>query len=108
MTAAGAGKEFARMSRVERLGVQGKLDLSEVGNPSHARASRGEGDTNSSDDSGDDEEEGSSKPENKEEKEKKKLRGRNKTVKRFLRKQRKNVVDPAVVRVVCELLGWTR
>ena len=53
MTAAGAGKEFARMSRVERLGVQGKLDLSEVGNLSRARASRGEGDTDSSNDSGD-------------------------------------------------------
>lgn len=33
----------------------------------------------------------------KEEKEKKRMRGKNKSMKRYLRKQRKNVIDPATV-----------
>lgn len=32
-----------------------------------------------------------------EEKQKKKMRGKNKSMKRYLRKQRKNVIDPATV-----------
>lgn len=34
-----------------------------------------------------------------EEKEKKRMRGKNKSMKRYLRKQRKNVIDPATVRI---------
>jgi len=35
---------------------------------------------------------------NREEREKRKMRGKGKSLKRYLRKQRKNVIDPAAVR----------
>ena len=38
------------------------------------------------------------KQKHREEKEKKKMRGKNKSLKRYLRKKRKNVIDPAMVR----------
>lgn len=49
---------------------------------------------------GEDEGEGSKEKKEKlrEEKEKKRMRGKNKSMKRYLRKQRKNVIDPATVR----------
>src|SRR5690606_19660049 len=50
MTAAGATKEFARMSRVEKLGVQGRLDLGEV--------RRGDGSDSEGDSSSDEDEDG--------------------------------------------------
>lgn len=38
------------------------------------------------------------KQKHREEKEKKKMRGKNKSLKRYLRKKRKNVIDPSTVR----------
>lgn len=76
---------FARLPRHERLKVQGKADQTE--------------DLSDEDeDSGDND---ATKAEKREEKEKKKMRGRGKALKRYLRKQRKNVIDP---RAVCYLL----
>ena len=97
------------MSRVEKLGVQGRLDLGEVrdadgrnGNKA-ARVMSGDSDSEASssdeDDEGSEEGDGEGKGANtKEEREKKRLRGRNKALKRYLRKQRKNVIDPKAVR----------
>ena len=48
-------------------------------------------------DDDDDEDDGAQKKVTKEEKEKKKMRGKNKALKRYLRKQRKNVIDPRAV-----------
>jgi U3 small nucleolar RNA-associated protein 7 len=88
------------MKRVERLGVQGKLDV-----VTRSAASDASDVSNSDDDDedvkmngpeGDDTEEGHTK---KGEKEKKKLRGRNKSLKQYLRKQCKNIVDPQVLAV---------
>ncbi|KAK7689426.1 hypothetical protein QCA50_007218 [Cerrena zonata] len=73
---------FARLPRYERLRVQGKADETEE----LSAEDDGEG-------------EGEEKSERREEKEKKKMRGRNKTLKRYLRKQRKNVIDPKAVAV---------
>ncbi|TEB22428.1 hypothetical protein FA13DRAFT_1766474 [Coprinellus micaceus] len=74
---------FARMKRVERLAVQGKLDTTGME----------DGDSDNEDvemrDVDDDWAE----------KEKRKMRGKNKSLKRYLRKQRKNVVDPQVLAV---------
>lgn len=89
---------FARLPRLERLRVQGKADETEEGDEQEAE----------------DGEEGTKKPTS-QEKEKKKMRGKNKSMKRsvphilisfahaqscvrFLRKQRKNVIDPRAVR----------
>jgi U3 small nucleolar RNA-associated protein 7 len=92
----GVDLPFARMKRVERLGVQGKLD---VVTPQSAASDASDDDEdvkmNGPEDDADTEE-GHTK---KGEKEKKKLRGRNKSLKRYLRKQRKNVVDPQVLAV---------
>ncbi|TFK19018.1 WD repeat-containing protein 46 [Coprinopsis marcescibilis] len=103
MTAA-ADKEYSRMSRVEKLGVQGKLDLGEVrdddrlaGNKA-ARIKSGDSDSDASS-SSDEDDDASDGGNTKEDKEKKRLRGRNKALKRYLRKQRKNVVDPAVIAI---------
>ncbi|OCH89161.1 BING4CT-domain-containing protein [Obba rivulosa] len=76
---------FARLPRHERLRVSGKADETEEGD---ARAASGG-------------EEGA--PQTKEEKEKRKMRGKNKSLKRYLRKQRKNVVDPRAVAVRAKL-----
>lgn len=70
---------FARLPRQHRLKLQGRADETE-------EVSEGE-----------DGEEG--KAARKEEKEKKKMRGKNKAMKRYLRKQRKNVIDPKAVRI---------
>lgn len=72
---------FARLPRHERLKVQGKADQTEE----------------ISDE--DDDEGGETKSDKQEEKEKKKMRGRGKALKRYLRKQRKNVIDPRAVRL---------
>jgi hypothetical protein len=71
---------YARLSRLERLRVSGKIDETEE---------------HSGDDG--DEAEGDAKKATKEEREKRKMRGKGKSLKRYLRKQRKNVVDPAAV-----------
>ena len=81
---------FARMSRMERLRVAGKMDLSEVVGSDDEGAGGEEG--------GDGHKEGERRKESKEEREKRKMRGKGKSLKRYLRKQRKNVVDPAAVR----------
>ncbi|KAJ3725045.1 BING4CT-domain-containing protein [Lentinula guzmanii] len=76
---------FARLPRAERLRVSGKADLTEEG-----VSDADPGDASDS-----------TKPQvvNKEEKEKKKMRGKGKSLKRYLRKQRKNVIDPAAVAI---------
>ena len=71
---------FARLPRQHRLKLQGRADETEE--VSEEGEDGGEG------------EEG--KAERKEE-EKKRMRGRNKAIKRYLRKQRKNVIDPKAV-----------
>ncbi|GBE84537.1 Probable U3 small nucleolar RNA-associated protein [Sparassis crispa] len=77
---------FARLPRLERLRVQGKADETEANDH----------------DSDDAEAEGAPKPK-REEKEKKKMRGKNKSLKRYLRKQRKNVIDPRAIAVRAKL-----
>ncbi|KAJ6466966.1 BING4CT-domain-containing protein [Mycena sanguinolenta] len=74
---------FARLPRLERLRVQGKADESEVVDP---------------DDSAPD-----GRKLTKEEKERKKMRGKGKSLKRYLRKQRKNVIDPRAVAIRAKL-----
>ncbi|KAF5346513.1 hypothetical protein D9756_010054 [Leucocoprinus leucothites] len=82
---------FARLPRFDRLRVSGKVDTTE--------------DPHSSDDDNNDERiaEGGIDEEKKaklrEEREKKRMRGKNKSMKRYLRKQRKNVIDPATVAI---------
>ncbi|KAI0725300.1 BING4CT-domain-containing protein [Fomitopsis betulina] len=83
---------FARLPRLERLRVQGKADETE---DTDADAPGADGE--------DDEDEEQKKKSTKEEKEKKKMRGKNKALKRFLRKQRKNVIDPRAVAVRAKL-----
>jgi len=70
---------YARLPRLERLRVSGKIDNTEE----------------KSEDDGDGDEEARSKT--REEREKKKMRGKNKSMKRYLRKHRKNVIDPTTV-----------
>lgn len=77
---------FARLPRLERLRVSGKADETEEGDEGAAEGHDGE--------------EPVSRP-SKAEKEKKKMRGKNKSLKRYLRKQRKNVIDPKAVRSTC-------
>ena len=71
---------YARLPRIERLKVSGKVDDTE-------------------DHSGEDEVgvDAETKKMHKEEREKRKMRGKGKSLKRYLRKQRKNVIDPAAV-----------
>ena len=75
-----SGTPFARLPRQRRLKLQGRADETE-------EVSEGE--------EGDEGEEGVTS--RKEEKEKKRMRGKNKAMKRYLRKQRKNVIDPKAV-----------
>jgi len=71
---------FARLPRQRRLELQGRADETEEV---------------SEEEDGDRE----GKTARKEEKEKKRMRGKNKAMKRYLRKQRKNVIDPKAVRI---------
>ena len=70
---------FARLPRQHRLKLQGRADETEevLG-----------------------EEGGDGDKEGKAAREKKRMRGKNKAMKRYLRKQRKNVVDPKAVRIL--------
>ncbi|KIM42092.1 hypothetical protein M413DRAFT_444560 [Hebeloma cylindrosporum] len=77
---------YARLPRIERLRVSGKIDETE---------------DNSGDEGGVNGEEG--KKLSKEEREKRKTRGKGKSLKRYLRKQRKNVIDPAAVAIRAKL-----
>ncbi|KAA1477842.1 BING4CT-domain-containing protein [Dentipellis sp. KUC8613] len=72
---------FARLPRLQRLQVQGKADETEL-------VSDAEGD-----------EEAGGKKVDREEREKRKMRGKGKSLKRYLRKQRKNVIDPKAVAI---------
>ncbi|KAJ7982881.1 BING4CT-domain-containing protein [Mycena polygramma] len=74
---------FARLPRLERLRVSGKADETEVVDP---------------DDTAPD-----GRKFTKEEKERKKMRGKGKSLKRYLRKQRKNVIDPTAVAIRAKL-----
>ena len=93
---------FARLPRLARLEAGGKADTTEVHSDSEADM----------DDEGIDGDGGGAgkkltkeeRAKRKEEKEKKRMRGRNKATKRFLRKQRKNVIDPKAVRPFPDLL----
>ncbi|KAF6752045.1 WD repeat-containing protein 46 [Ephemerocybe angulata] len=88
----GVDVPFSRMKRVERLAVQGKLDTTGAGDDSEdsdVEMKEG-GDGDSDDEAGLSREEMSKK---------RKMRGKNKSLKRYLRKQRKNVVDPQVLAV---------
>ena len=76
---------FARLPRHERLRVAGKADETEEGDEDDGVAESG------------DEDGEKQRAVTKAEKEKKKMRGKNKSLKRFLRKQRKNVIDPRAV-----------
>ena len=85
---------FARQSRLQRLRLQGKADESEVtGNEN------GWGDLGAvqSLDGGASEGENRGESGSMKKKEKIKMRGKGKSLKRYLRKQRKNVIDPKAV-----------
>ena len=71
---------FARLPRIERLRVSGKIDETEDNSGDEGNVNGEEGGKLS-----------------KEEREKRKTRGKGKSLKRYLRKQRKNVIDPAAV-----------
>jgi U3 small nucleolar RNA-associated protein 7 len=73
---------FARLPREERLKRQNRADETE---------------NRSEEEEGEEEGEGDVKDQRREEKEKKKMRGRGKALKRYLRKHRKNVIDPQTV-----------
>jgi len=73
---------FARLPRLERLRVEGKADETEL-------------------DGGVDADGGEKK--SREEREKRKMRGKGKSLKRYLRKQRKNVIDPTAVAIRAKL-----
>ncbi|KAJ7049455.1 BING4CT-domain-containing protein [Mycena amicta] len=74
---------FARLPRLDRLRVQGKADETEVVDPDDYTP------------------DGTKRTP--EEKERKKMRGKGKSVKRYLRKQRKNVIDPTAVAIRAKL-----
>lgn len=71
---------FARLPRLERLKLSGKADETEEN-----------GDEEDLDDNG--------KKESREERERRRQRGKGKSLKRYLRKQRKNVIDPTAVAI---------
>ncbi|KAF9235969.1 NUC141 domain-containing protein [Melanogaster broomeanus] len=81
---------FARLPRIERLRVQGKADETEL-----------EGGVEADDDANDGSDNG--KNQSREEREKRKMRGKGKSLKRYLRKQRKNVIDPTAVAIRAKL-----
>lgn len=81
---------YARLPRIDRLRVSGKVDVTEEGSD------------------GDEDEDGTvgeSKKKDREEREKRRMRGKGKSLKRYLRKQRKNVIDPKAVRLIPFLAG---
>lgn len=70
---------FARLPRQHRLKLQGRADETE--------------------EISEEEENGEEGKAARKEEEKRRMRGRNKAIKRYLRKQRKNVIDPKAVRI---------
>ncbi|TFK65955.1 WD40 repeat-like protein [Pluteus cervinus] len=78
---------YARRSRYERLKVSGKAaDEGEESDEGSASGDKTNG-----------------KKESREEREKRKMRGKGKSLKRYLRKQRKNIIDPTVVAIRAKL-----
>jgi len=84
LTSGSTDTPFARLPRLERLRVQGKADETEIANDSP-------------------DEDQSGKKQDREAREKRKMRGKGKSMKRYLRKQRKNVIDPAAIAVRAKL-----
>ncbi|KAJ3563739.1 hypothetical protein NP233_g8748 [Leucocoprinus birnbaumii] len=84
---------YARLPRFDKLRVSGKVDTTEDGDSDDETGGDAEGE-------GEGEE---SRKARKEEKEKKRMRGKNNSMKRYLRKQRKNVIDPATVAIRTKL-----
>ncbi|KIJ64067.1 hypothetical protein HYDPIDRAFT_91062 [Hydnomerulius pinastri MD-312] len=82
---------FARLPRLERLRLQGKVDETEL-----ETGVDGDNDANEGGD-------GDGKKQSREEREKRKMRGKGKSLKRYLRKQRKNVIDPTAVAIRAKL-----
>ncbi|EIN04709.1 BING4CT-domain-containing protein [Punctularia strigosozonata HHB-11173 SS5] len=82
---------YARLPRLERLRVSGKADETEAAGSSEEEADEGDGNKDEH------------ARESKATKEKKKMRGKNKSLKRYLRKHRKNVIDPQTVAVRAKL-----
>jgi len=86
---------YRKLPRLERLRASGKADESEVVDPLDAKVDEEE--------SGEEGLNGLSEKEKKEKREERKkrmrVRGKDKSMKRFLKKKRTNVVDPATVRV---------
>ncbi|KAI5832015.1 BING4CT-domain-containing protein [Schizophyllum commune Tattone D] len=80
---------FARLPRMERLRLQGKVDETEV--------------PGSDEESGGEEVDEETRKQRREEKEKNKMRGKGKSLKRYLRKHRKNVIDPTTIAVRAKL-----
>ncbi|KAI0249265.1 BING4CT-domain-containing protein [Lactifluus subvellereus] len=78
---------FARQPRLGRLRIQGKADETEDVSEDEAASERPE-DPN-----------GEASKHDRAEREKRKMRGKGKSLKRYLRKQRKNVIDPRAVAV---------
>lgn len=84
---------FARLPRLERLRIEGKAEETEI-------------DADADEVGGANEEEGVVSTNDKRsvgEREKKRMRGRGKSLKRYLRKQRKNVIDPTAVAIRSKL-----
>ncbi|KII85462.1 hypothetical protein PLICRDRAFT_115928 [Plicaturopsis crispa FD-325 SS-3] len=81
---------FSRLSRLERLRVQGKADETEIPDDLEEAEDATAGNS-------------SGKKQSKEEREKRKMRGKGKSLKRYLRKQRKNVIDPTAVAIRAKL-----
>ncbi|KAF7800151.1 hypothetical protein EIP86_011397 [Pleurotus ostreatoroseus] len=88
---------FARLPRLERLRAAGRADEREEAQAD--RGGDGDGDGDAANEDAEDEKRKLNRAEKEKEKEKRKMRGKNKSLKRFLRKQRKNVVDPKAVAV---------
>ncbi|KAG8221747.1 WD40-repeat-containing domain protein [Butyriboletus roseoflavus] len=80
---------FARLPRLERLRIEGKADETEPDAGVNVEGADGD------DDPG--------KRKSKEERERRKMRGKGKSLKRYLRKQRKNVIDPTAVAIRAKL-----
>lgn len=81
------GRPYARLTRLERLRLDGRADdAAEASDEDGEGEEGGEGQGRS----------GAVKA-GSGEKDKHKMRGRNKSMKRFLRKKRKNVIDPTTV-----------
>lgn len=90
----GVAEVYRKLPRLERLRVSGKADESEVIDPLDAKVDEevsGEGFSGLS--------EKEKKAKREEVKKRMKMRGKDKSMARFLKKKRANVVDPATVRV---------